>query len=94
MMSVESSSSIEEDALSSDIQSMSDGEGEEEIEREPTRSKALPRSRVIRFSAAQRAYLNTYYQNGMTSVAKRYSLLISQAAKETKLSTSQIKVHC
>ena len=84
--SMESASPIE-DVLSSDT---------EEIEA-PTRStqeiEAPTRSRSLRFSAAQVSYLNMYY-NGMTGVAKRFSLLIQQAAKETQLTSNQIKVNC
>lgn len=85
--SMESASPIE-DVLSSDT---------EEIEA-PTRStqeiEAPTRSRYLRFSAAQVFYLNMYYNNGMTGVAKRFSLLIQQAAKETQLTSNQIKVNC
>lgn len=82
--SMESASPIEDD-LSSDT---------EEIEA-PTRTIEAPtRSRSVRFSAAQVSYLNMYYKNGMTGVAKRYSLLIQQAAKETQLTSNQIKVNC
>lgn len=94
---MESASPVEEDVLSSDtcVQSMSgDDGGEEKIETGPRPITSRRTRPVVRFSAAQLSYLNTYYQNGMTGIAKRHSLLIQQAAKETQLTTNQVKVHC
>ena len=84
--SMESASPIE-DVLSSDTEIEAPTRSTQEIEA-PTRSRSLW------FSAAQVSYLNMYYNNGMTGVAKRFSLLIQQAAKETQLTSNQIKVNC
>lgn len=57
------------------------------------RQSFLPgKSRVVRFSEAQRACLNLYYHQGMVGVGKKEALLISKAAKDTHLSTNQVKV--
>ena len=46
-----------------------------------------------RFSPAQSAILNRYYNNGMCGVGKRYESLISCAMRETKLTSVQVKVY-
>lgn len=46
-----------------------------------------------RFSEAQKACLNSYDSNGMTSTSKKHHLIVSKAAKDTDLTVDQVKVH-
>ena len=57
----------------------------------PKRKKAKVTT-WARFSEAQKACLNSYYLNGMTSTSKKQDLMISKAAKDTDLSVDQVKV--
>ena len=47
---------------------------------------------AVRFSEAQKACLTAYYTKGMNSTGKRMNSLICKAAKDTRLSISQVKV--
>ena len=59
----------------------------------PKRKKAkVTKSTWARFSEAQKACLNSYYLNGMTSTSKKHDIIISKAAKDTDLSGDQVKV--
>ena len=59
----------------------------------PKRKKAnLTQS--TRFSEAQKACLNSFYSNGMTSTSRKHNLIISNAVKDTDLNVAQVKVHC
>ena len=80
----------------SDFSSSAEGSSikDEEQEKPECGQGILPgKSRVVRFSEAQRACLNSYYRQGMVGVGKKEALLISKAAKDTHLSTNQVKVH-
>ena len=45
-----------------------------------------------RFSEAQKACLKAYFQQGMQGTGKKHASLIHCAARDTHLSTDQIKV--
>lgn len=47
---------------------------------------------AIRFSEAQKACLTAYYTKGMNGTGRRMNSLICKAAKDTRLSISQVKV--
>ena len=47
---------------------------------------------VSRFTAAQKAYLNAYYSQGMKGTGRQYKNIIQRAAADTGLSSAQIKV--
>ncbi len=48
--------------------------------------------KIHRFSLAQRAHLNSFYQTGMNSTSRSHAALVEQAAKDTGLTTEQVKV--
>ena len=48
--------------------------------------------KATRFSVAQQACLNAFYNGGLTGCGKEHFALIEQAAKDTKLSVAQVKV--
>ena len=48
---------------------------------------------AVRFTAAQRAYMNAYYSGGMRGTGKRYKSLIQKAAVDAGLTVAQVKVH-
>ena len=50
------------------------------------------KKKAVRFSEAQRACLNAYYVKGMSGTGKNMHPLICKAAKDTHLSTAQVKV--
>ena len=50
-------------------------------------------SKVVRFSVAKKSCLNAFFQNGMNGVGKKHASLIAQAARDTCLSTDQVKVN-
>ena len=82
---------MEEESLSSEGESCLE---EDLIVGEPPPSRTMVcKKPVVRFSKAQKACLESFYQQGMTSTAKRHSSLISLAAKDTQLSADQVKVH-
>ena len=55
-------------------------------------SAASKRKQTVRFSAAQKTCLEAYYCQGMTRTAKEDSHVISNAARDTNLTTAQVKV--
>ena len=88
---VKSSTVMEEESLSSEGESCLE---EDLIVGEPPPSRTMVcKKPVVRFSKAQKACLESFYQQGMTSTAKRHSSLISLAAKDPQLSADQVKVH-
>ena len=71
---------------------------ESDFSNDSTEEELLPQSdtlsgkKKIRFSEAQKTCLNTFYLHGMTGIGKKHSVLIEQAARDTHLTTHQIKV--
>ena len=62
------------------------------VEPPPLPTPLVTKSTWARFSEAQKACLNSYYLNGMTSTSKKHDIIISKAAKDTDLSADQVKV--
>ena len=88
---VKSSTVMETETISSEGESCLE---EDLIVGEPPPSRTMVcKKPVVRFSKAQKACLESFYQQGMTSTAKRHSSLISLAAKDPQLSADQVKVH-
>ena len=80
---VDSDVSSCEDSSSSHDDSSSSNKGPEE--------KKAKLTTQVRFSVAQKACLNSYYSNGMTSTSKNHCLMISRAAKDADLTVAQVK---
>ena len=51
-----------------------------------------PKKKIVRFSEAQRACLNSYFSAGMNSTASEHAPIIKNAAQDTHLSAIQVKV--
>ena len=63
-------------------------------EDQPDQPESTPSGdkKSTRFSLAQKAHLDSLYNNGMRSTSKVHSSLIEQAAADTNLTTTQVKV--
>ena len=54
--------------------------------------KPIVKKKVVRFTTAQKAFMNAYYDQGMKGTGKHYKHLIKRAAIDAGLSTAQVKV--
>ena len=52
----------------------------------------LVKKGVTRFTTAQKAFMNAYYNQGMKGTGKQYKHLIKRAANDAGLSIAQVKV--
>ena len=48
--------------------------------------------KVIRFTVAQKAFMNAYYKQGMTGTGKQYRHLVERAAADSGLTRVQVEV--
>ena len=81
------SSSSEEDEPKKDVWESHQSSSESEAA-----TGAVSTRKLTRFTAAQIAFLNAYYNQGLTGTGKKYRSFIKRAAFDAGMTTTQVKV--